>query len=45
VSVFVMDCTTMGAEPPTLTGPMETATEWRRGVDMDAVNSTRDGCM
>jgi hypothetical protein len=31
VSVLVMDCTTMGAPPPTVTFPTFTATDWRRG--------------
>src|SRR5579875_549157 len=31
VSVLVIDCTTMGLEPPTMTPPMLTATDLRRG--------------
>src|SRR6185437_8579839 len=33
VSVFVIDCTTMGPAPPTRTGPMDTWTELRRWMD------------
>src|ERR1044071_10356314 len=32
VSVLVIDCTTMGAPPPTVTFPTLTATDWRRGI-------------
>ena len=31
VSVLVMDCTTTGALPPTITPPTLTPTDWRRG--------------
>src|SRR4051794_98422 len=31
VSVLVMDCTTIGWEPPTLTPPMLTVADFRRG--------------
>ena len=30
VSVLVIDCTTTGAPPPTVTPPTSTATDWRR---------------
>src|SRR3954454_21729466 len=30
VSVLVIDCTTTGACPPTITSPTRTATDWRR---------------
>src|SRR2546429_4573100 len=43
VSVFVMDCTTMGAPPPTWTEPMETWTEGRREIDMGAAGSPKPG--
>src|SRR5215469_13692981 len=33
VSVFVMDCTTIGAVPPTRMGPMDTWTDLRRWMD------------
>ena len=32
VSVFVIDCTTIGASPPTRTPPISTAIERRRGA-------------
>src|SRR5262249_25460427 len=35
VSVLVIDCTTTGASPPTVTAPMRTATLLRRPSDMD----------
>ena len=39
VSVLVIDCTTMGAPPPTRTGPMRTCTEERRSMLMNVVKS------
>ena len=38
VSVLVIDCTTMGAPPPTLTLPICTPTLWRR---LDGIGGTR----
>jgi hypothetical protein len=35
--VFVMDCTTIGALPPTRTGPMATWTEERRWAVMRVI--------
>src|ERR1700756_5740641 len=32
VSVLVIDCTTIGAAPPTVTPPTSTATDWRRSL-------------
>ena len=32
VSVLVIDCTTMGAPPPTFTLPTFTGTDWRRSL-------------
>src|ERR1039457_1447907 len=39
VSVLVMDCTTIGCAPPTLTPPTSTTTAWRRGLT--AIDSLR----
>src|SRR5207237_10104653 len=43
VSVFVMDCTTMGAPPPTRTEPMDTWTEARREIDKGIARSPKGG--
>src|SRR2546422_960946 len=43
VSVFVMDCTTMGAPLPTWTEPLETWTDGRREIDIGAAGSPKPG--